>query len=298
MTDDLQWTVTRSPKRARLNGVESVGSVAYCAGDQGVLLERAGPAEWTAVFTAGPDGDARNVFDLALTDDGERVWFAGAAGTLGRYDRAADTVHTHDQPYGITASFRSVSVAGAAGAETVHVADTDGEVVRAEMDGEAFTVRRVAVPGDGTALTEVVAAEGDLFVADASGTFYHSTDGSHWRRRRLADAAVQAIADDGANVYEVAEDGTVFEEVPLEAASRNPRATDSGVASPTELDASGGVVAVAGGGGQLALSTAGRPFVTVDPGTDRALYGLELMADGTVLGVGTAGAIVEGAPQR
>lgn len=290
-----------APKRGRLTGVESAGGLAYCAGERGLLLERAGPAEWSAVFTAGPGGDGRNVFDLSLTDDGERVWFCGAAGTLGHYDRATDAVHTHDAPYDITASFSSVSVSGDAGAETVHVADSAGEVVRGVVDGDGFAVRRVSIPGDGTALTEVVAAAGELFVADASGTFFHSPDGRRWSRRRLADATVRALAVDDGRVYEVAEDGTVFEEVPLfdpGADERNPRSTDSGVAAPTKLDAAGGAVAVSGGGGQLAISEDGAPFVLVDAGTDRALYGLELLDGGTILGVGTAGAIVEGVPQH
>lgn len=299
MPSQREWAVTNSPKRARLNGVESAGEVAYCAGDRGVLLERAGPAEWTAVFTAGPNGDDRNVFDLSVTDDGKRVWFAGTAGTLGHYDRISGTVRTHDNPYDVTATFRSVSTCGTAGSETVHVADDDGELVRGEMDGESLTVRGVSIPGDGTALTEVVATGTDQFVSDASGTLFHSTDGRHWKRRRLADAPVRAIAFDGGNVYEVAEDGTVFEEVSLfDDDAPNPRAIDSGVVAPTELDAESGVIAVGGGGGQLAVSERGSRFVAADPDTDRALYGLEVMADGTVLGVGTAGAIVEGVPRR
>ena len=293
-----EWTVTQSPKRTRLNGVESVDDVAYCAGDRGVLLERVGPAEWRAVFTAGPGGDARNVFDLSITDDAERVWFAGAAGTLGHYDRASGTVHTHDNPYGITSTFNSVSTRGTAGSETVHVADDGGEIVRGEMAGADLTVRGVSIPGDGTALTEVVDNDRELFASDGAGTFYHSTDGRHWKRRRLADSPVRAIAFDGGNAYEVAADGTVFEEVSLFGeGSREPRSIQSGIASPTELDAESDVVAVGGGGGQLAISERGSRFVTADPDTDRALYGLEVTAAGTVIGVGTAGTIVEGVPR-
>ena len=293
-----EWTVTRSPKRARLTGVESADDVAYCAGDRGVLLERAGRAEWRAVFTAGPGGDARNALDLSITDDGARVWFAGAAGTLGHYDRTDGSVHTHDNPYGITSTFNSVSTRGPAGEETVYVADDDGEIVRGEMDGAALTVRGVSVPGDGTAITEVVDNDRELFASDGAGTFYHSTDGRHWKRRRLADSPVRAIAFDGGNAYEVAADGTVFEEVSLFGeGSREPRSIQSGIASPTELDAESDVVAVGGGGGQLAISERGSRFVTADPDTDRALYGLEVTAAGTVIGVGTAGTIVEGVPR-
>jgi hypothetical protein len=120
--------------------------------------------------------------------------------------------------------------AGVAGEETVHVADDDGEIVREEMDGAALTVRGISVPGDGAALAEVVDNDREVFACDESGWLYHTAEGSPvWKRRSLADAPVRTISFNDANLSEVAEDGTVFEEVPLWGeGSRNPRSIDAG----------------------------------------------------------------------
>ena len=298
MTSERTWSVTSSPRVARLNGVESCGERAYSAGDHGVLLERTGPSQWAAVFTAGPDGDGRSLFDLSLTDDGTRVWFCGVAGTLGVYDRSDDTVDCHHEPYDRTASFRSISVDGPAGEETVHAAADNGEILRGTVEAGQFRVRGVSIPGDGTAFTEVVDNDRDLFAADAAGAFYHTTDGRHWKRRRLASTPVRAISFNGSNALRVDDDGTVYEEVSLFGeGSRDPRAIQSPVASPTELDAAGSTIAVVGGGGQIAIAEAGSAFERFWPETNRAFYGADVMDSGIVIGVGTAGAIAEGVPQ-
>jgi photosystem II stability/assembly factor-like uncharacterized protein len=298
MTSERAWSVSDSPRVARLNGVESHGERAYCAGDHGVLLERTGRSQWAAVFTTGPDGDGRNLYDLSLTDDGRRVWFCGVAGTLGVYDCPTDTVETHHEPYDSTATYRSISANGPAGEETVHAADDNGEILRGTVDDGQFRVRGVSIPGDGTAFTEVVDNDRELFAADVAGAFYHTTDGRHWKRRRLADTPVRAISFDGDNVLEVADDGTVYEEVRLFGeGSRRPRSIQSGIASPTELDADGRTIVVVGGGGQLAVSEAGSPFEREDTGTTRGFYGADVSENGTVLAVGTGGTIAEGVPQ-
>ncbi|GAB7092931.1 hypothetical protein JCM30237_00830 [Halolamina litorea] len=299
MAGTREWSVTKSPKVAQLTGVESSGDAAYATGRRGVLLERAGPSQWTAVFTTGPVGEGRSVLDASTTDDGERVWFCGENGTLGYYEPATDSVETHFSPYDLDTTFRSVSAKGAAGEETVHVADDNGEIVRGEMDGPELTVRSVAIPGDGTALTEVVDNDREVFACDAAGTFYHTTvDQQAWKRRTLSDTPVRAVSFNDANVYEIAEDGTVFEEVSLFGeGSRNPRSIDSGVESPTEIDTDDRrTIAVVGDGGQLRVSENGGNFRHADIEAEATLYGAEVMDDGTIIAVGDDGTIVEGCP--
>jgi hypothetical protein len=299
MAGTRQWSVTRAPKVVQLTGVESAGEAAYATGRRGVLLERAGPGQWTAVFTTGPTGDGRSVLDASTTDGGERVWFSGEHGTLGYYDSTSDSVATHFSPYGLDTTLRSVSVNGPTGDETVHAADDNGEIVRAEMDGTEFTVRGVSIPGDGTALAEVVDNDREVFACDESGSLYHTAEGSQvWKRRSLADAPVQAISFNDANLYEVAEDGTVFEEVSLWGeGSRNPRSIDTGIDAPTEIDTDNRrTIAVVGDGGELRISEEGGNFAPVESDLDETLYGAEVMDDGTIVAVGDDGIIVEGVP--
>ena len=297
MAGTREWSVTESPQVEQLTGVESSGDAAYATGRRGVLLERAGPGQWTAVFTTGPTGDGRSVLDASTTDDGERVWFAGEQGTLGYYEPATDSVETHFSPYGLDTALCSVSANGQAGSETVHAADDNGEIVRGEVDGADLTVRSVAIPGDGTALTEVVDNDREVFACDAAGTLYHTTENQQaWKRRQLSDSPVRAVSFNDANVYEVAEDGTVFEEVSLFGeGSRNPRSIDSGVDAPTEIDTDNRrTIAVVGEGGQLRVSENGGNFEPAGADTEATLYGAEVMEDGTIIAVGDDGTIVEG----
>ena len=298
MAGTREWSVTRAPKVAQLTGVESADGAAYATGRDGVLLERTGPGQWTAVFTTGPTGDGRSVFDASTTDDGRRVWFCGENGTLGYYDTREGEVRTHIAPYDLHTTFRSVSANGPAGEETVHAADDNGEILRGTVDGDDLTVRGVSIPGDGTAFTEVVDNDRELFAADVGGTFYHSTDGRSWKRRKLASTPVRAVSFNDENAYEVAEDGTVYEEVSLFGeGSRNPRSIDSGVEYPTEIDTNRGrTIVVVGDGGQLRVSEAGGNFRAQELGIEKTLHGAEVMDDGTVVAVGDDGTIVEGIP--
>ena len=313
MAGTREWSVTRAPKVAQLTGVESADGAAYATGREGVLLERTGPSQWTAVFTAGPTGDGRSIFDASTTDDGERLWFCGESGTLGYYETETGEVTTHIAPYDLHTTFHSVSANGPAGEETVHAADDNGEIVRGVversstargtaspdvLDGEELTVRGVSIPGDGTAFTEVVDNDRELFAADAGGNFYHTTDGRNWKRRKLASTPVRAVSFNDENAYEVAEDGTVYEEVSLFGeGSRNPRSIQSGVEYPTEIDTNRGrTIVVVGGGGQIRVSEGGGNFESEELATDRTLYGAEVMDDGTIIAVGDDGVIVEGLP--
>lgn len=298
MAGTREWAVTRTPQVAQLTGVESADGAAYATGREGVLLERTGPEQWTAVFTTGPTGDGRSVFDASTTDHGERVWFCGENGTLGYYDTQVGAVRTHIAPYDLHSTFRSVSTTGPAGEETVHAADDNGEILRGVVDGDELTVRGVSIPGDGTAFAEVVDNDRELFAADVGGTFYHTTDGRSWKRRKLSCTPVRAVSFNDENAYEVAEDGTVYEEVSLFGeGSRNPRSIDSGVEYPTEVDTNHGhTIVVVGDGGQLRISEAGGNFQAEELGIDTALHGAEVMDGGAVIAVGDDGTIVEGIP--
>ena len=294
-----EWTVTSAPQVVQLMGVESADGSAYATGRQGVLLERTAPGEWVQVVTPGTAANGRHFHDASTTDDGRRVWFCGENGAFGYYDTESGEVATHDAPYDVTATFTSVSANGPAGEETVHVAADTGKVVRCAVDGADCSVRSVAVLGDGTALSEVIDNDREVFACDARGKLYHTTDYDQvWKSRRLAETGVRAVSFDDENVYEVTEDGTVHEEVSLWGdGSPLPDSSESAATFATEIDTDrGDTVVVVGEGGELRLSEGGGGFREVAVGTDATLYGAEVMANGTVIAVGENGTIVEGVP--
>lgn len=118
MSGKYEWATASAPKGVQLTGVESFEGAAFATGRRGILVERTEPGRWDGVFTSGATGDGRGVLDLSLTDDGERVWFSGASGVFGYYDRRRGSVEAHPAPYDLTSDFRSVSANGEAGDES------------------------------------------------------------------------------------------------------------------------------------------------------------------------------------
>lgn len=289
-----EWTVSGSPKTARLTGVESYGGVAFASGDRGLLLERVAPGEWKRLFSEGPTGDGHNILDLAITDDGTRVWYSGDSGSFGYYDREAGAVRSHQGPDDYTSGFASVTVDGPAGSERVHVTNNSGRVITATVDGRELAVESAVLPGDCTSFTEIVEVDGELFVAGVDGGLYHSTDGVGWERERLAKTRVEALAVAEDGVAAVTDDGTLYRGVSLFERESRTKQHDPGIAAPEEIAASGGTFAAVGRDGALVVVGPDGEVARPDPCPGVTLYGAEIMADGTVLAVGSGGTIVEG----
>ena len=297
MSGTYDWAGATAPKKAQITGVESFEGAAFASGRRGLLIERTAPAEWEAVFRKGATGDGRGVLDLSLTDDGGRVWFCGASGTFGYYDRASGSVEPHAAPYDLTSNFVSVSVTGDAGEESVHAVDGSGRVLRVAVDGSTPQVKSVSVPGDGTGFTEIVDYDGTFYAADTSGYLYRSEDGRKWNKKRLAETTLKALSRTEPGLVAVSDGGTVYKHVSLFGEGSRTKKTTPNLSSPNELEGSGEtIVAVGGGGTVLVIDEAGR--ATTEPaGTGKSLYAAEITADGTVIAAGSDGAIVEGTPK-
>ena len=298
MAAEYVWTTSESPKTVQLTGAESSGDAVFVTGKRGLLAERRRRGEWQAVFDTGATGNGRGLLDLSLTAGGERVWFSGYSGTFGYYDRNADTTKPHTAPYDLTSNLCSITVSGEAGDESVHAVDRNGRVLRVRLEGTTLHVNSVSVPGDGTGFTEIVDDDGTLYAADESGGLYRSKDGRQWQRNRLAETTVKALARTDPGLVAIDDSGTVYKHISLFGEGKRTKQTKPGISAPEEIEALGErIVSVGDSGTILVITEAGRA-VRESSGLQKTLHGAEVMDDGTVVAVGSAGAIAEGTPRQ
>lgn len=297
------WALTDSPKATRLTAVDSHGTGAFSTGERGLLLERVAPRTWHPRCLNGPEESRRDLLDLSFTG-GARVWFCGAEGALGYYDRVTEQVRSVTAPYDITSRFRSLAVRGVRGSESVHVADDCGRVLRVVVEDGRCSTRGVAVPADDSAFTDIVHAGGALYAADTAGRVHYSEAGREWQSRRLAPVALRSLGWSPAlGLVAVDDAGTVFRNAAPYREGQVARATPE-LESPRAVTATGQRIVAAGGrrherrvgGSSELLTLVGSRAVRGRPGTDEPLYGVELLENGTVLAVGSAGTIAEGKP--
>lgn len=297
MVQRFDWSVSKSPKRAQLTGVESNGDAAVASGRRGVLLERVGRSDWRPVFRKGPTGNGHGILDVAVTDDGKRAWYCGNSGSFGYYDREAETVNSHRGPADLTNTFRSITCTGASGEETVSAVDGGGQALTVAMDGDRLSVKGVGEPGDGTAFTEIIDDGRRMYASDVSGYVYYSRNGQNWRRKRLANTTVKALALAGRDLAAITDGGTVYRDISLFEQRQRTEKAHFGTTSPEEIAAAGEVFLIAGCDGCIVPITTDDEANHADPGPGVTNYGAEIMDDGTVIAVGSSGTITEGTPR-
>lgn len=292
----MSWSTSNAPKKAALTGMESHDGACYASGQRGLLIERVAEAEWDALFEDGPTGNGHAIRDVAVTDDGDRVWYCGDSGSFGYYDTAADSVEAHPGPYDLTSGFRSVAVTGPAGEERVHACDDNGKIVRVYLDGTDLSVEGVAVPGQGDAMTEVVDTGDSFHAADTAGALYYSEDGASWDREHVASTTIVALASSESGVVSVTDSGAVRRHQSLFGAGESETETlTSGVSSPEAVTAEQGNVVVVGAGGTVVVGE--DDFRDASTDVDKNLLCVDLMDDGTVVAGGAEGVVLEGVPE-
>jgi photosystem II stability/assembly factor-like uncharacterized protein len=288
------WTVAKAPKETQLTGVESHDDEVVATGRRGVLLERTAPGEWEAVFTNGSVGNGNAVLDAAFTDDGKRAWYVGNSGVFGYYDLTTGETTSHKAPEDISSTFTSVAVTGDAGTESIYTADNSGQVLSATVDGDTVVVDGLATPGDGTTVSEVVVDDDRLYMADVSGYLYYARNGENWRRRRLAETTIKALATANSGVTAITDGGTVYRDISLFEQDQRTKQARFETSSLEELAAADDLFVIAGCDGCLVPITADGDYEHADPGPGVTYYGAEVTDDGDVIAVGSSGTIIEG----
>ena len=244
-----EWTIEATPTDGALYDVAYSSEGAYAVGEGGVVLERTREG-WRKVTDGGVTGDGRDLYGAAVTDDGDRLWFAGASGAIGEFNVRTGNINDRSAPQDNTDNFLDVTVTGKAGDANVYVADASGMISYSFENGQSGEWNSVQV-GQGYALSgidfhearagHVVNTNGNAFatddgttyekigVADSNVSFYgvdsdgpadvwvaggggvvYHYDGA-WRKTVLGDPTLRDIEIDNRGGYTVGQSGRVFE---------------------------------------------------------------------------------------
>jgi hypothetical protein len=186
---DGDWVEADLPTGETMYGVVQTVRGPVAVGTDGLVLGR-GPAGWERLVERGPAARSNSLYDVDVTGDGERVWFAGSSGALGMYDVVDRRKYDFSAPMGKTSTWESVAVDGHGEDTRLLVANGSGEVVGAVFD-EAGRPRfgESTEPGSGSTLSAVDIAGGVGYAADTSGGVYRlRTD--EWETIGVDGAAV------------------------------------------------------------------------------------------------------------
>jgi photosystem II stability/assembly factor-like uncharacterized protein len=206
------WTRVKVNTDNTIHDVAYTDEGAYAVAGGGILLKRQSDA-WTKVLTDGPSSNGNDLLGLAVTDDGEHLWFVGASGAVGEWDvTTGSLVQDHSGPNDSGSNFQDVTVTGSSGGATVHIVGASGQVFVSTDDGATWNA---STPGNGSELRAVDtygAQSGHL--VDANQSVFETTD--NWSTRSktgIADADVGFYGVDGDasdDVWVAGGGGTVF----------------------------------------------------------------------------------------
>ena len=194
---DHRWTAVETPTSRTLNAAATASTGPVAAGRNGLLLERTDDA-WTTVTRNGPGGDGSDLTTLGVTDDGDRVWMAGASGALGTYDVRAGERTDRTAPDDVTDDFTALSVAGSPGDEHVYLGDSSGTVHVSTDGGESWTH---LTPGSGATIHGLDCyGPASAVLVDGAGAAFETATGTDWHRAGVdAEGRLAAVDADGAD---------------------------------------------------------------------------------------------------
>ncbi|MBP1987926.1 WD40/YVTN/BNR-like repeat-containing protein [Halolamina salifodinae] len=279
------WATADTDTTETLHDVSGTATSSFAVGDNGVVLERGDGGAWQTVVDSGPTGDGRDLLAADATDDGERLWFAGASGAVGALDVSEGNAGPTDYsaPTDSTANFDGLAVTGAAGEEHVYLTDQSGQVFASHDGGESW---QRTTPGSSASMPAVSfygARAGH--VCDTDGTVFATTDGETWSEIGVEDADV--------SYYGI--DGTASDDVTVVGGNGTVRTYDGETWSETNVgDAR--LNAVTTGSEHIAVGASGAVFqgedwVGVATPTDENLHAV--LTGERSIAVGASGTVIE-----
>jgi len=172
-----EWTRTDPPTDADLHDVALTGNGAVAVGDGGiVLVER--DDEWTVALAEGPAAQGEDLVGVDVTADGDAVWVAGDSGALSRIDAETGQHVDYTAPESITDNWSAVAVGGAAGEETVLLANGSGQILRGEFGDDGPSWAAPIRPGSGSSISGVDLVDPALgYCCDTNDGVFVTTDG-------------------------------------------------------------------------------------------------------------------------
>jgi hypothetical protein len=206
-----EWTIEETPVDGALYDVAYADGNAYAVGQEGVVLERTGEG-WQKVTDGGVSGDGRDLLCVDVTDDGDRLWFAGSSGAIGEYETATGSINDRGEPEDNTNNFLDIAATGEAGDANIYAADGSGGISYNFDNGQSGEWNSVGV-GQGNGFPGI-----DFYdvrsghVVNTNASVFETTDGSTYERIGVPDAdnSLYGIDSDGSNdVWAVGGGGTV-----------------------------------------------------------------------------------------
>lgn len=215
------FTEVASPTKKTLYGVVQTANGPFAVGKDGNVLTRI-DGTWRTVVDDGPHTRNNSMRTVGVSDDGERIWFAGSSGALGAYDVHTGDKYDYSAPKGKTSTWEGISVAGSIENEVIYAANGSGEVLKGTHDSEGCVVwGEVTKPGSGSTIPALDFRESDTAVGhavDTTSQAYETRDGGDtWEKIGIPDAQVNLYdvisytADDGTpTVYGAGGDGKIY----------------------------------------------------------------------------------------
>ncbi|GAD53186.1 hypotheical protein [Halarchaeum acidiphilum MH1-52-1] len=286
-----RWGAVVSPTGESLHDVSHTSGTAYAVGSSGRVLRRVA-GEWS-VSTEKGAGRSKTLSACAPTDDGDRLWFCGASGTVGFLDVESGNVTSHAKPVGAGDGFTDIAVFGGVGAERVYLAASDGTVVIGRH-GSGKLQWETRDTGGGYTITGVDFHTRERGHAVTNGSaVYRTTDaGATWDRIGIADAQVplKAVVSGAQHVYAAGGSGRVFR---LDCTCGRWTPFKPGNETVSALVQRDGRLLGAGGSGSVVERT-DTGYTLYGTGTGNHLNGAAIGGDyGPDIVVGDGGAILE-----
>lgn len=207
------WVAVDSPTDEPLSDAIVAQEAVVAVGDDGVVLARH-DGDWEVALEHGPAAESNPLWGVDASDDGERVWFCGDSGVLGRYEPGNGRLVDRSAPLNRTDTWKDVAVVGPAGDERIHLVNGSGEVISGRVGGDGIDWSEPTKPGSGSSLSAISFLDRETgYCCDTSqGVFETANDGHAWERIGIDDAGVDfndlAVTREG--IVVAGGDGSVF----------------------------------------------------------------------------------------
>lgn len=294
-TDPGIWVSVDSPTDVTLRDLTSSVNGPVAVGDKGVAIGR-GRERWGVILENGPGAKGRPLHAVDTSDDGKRVWFAGAGGAFGYYDIVSETRRDYSVPRGNANRFHALAVAGERGSEKFLLGDGSGNVLPGHMENDETDWSWTTTPSSGNAVQALTHdAEGFGYGVTANGNVFMTTEDDKWERVGIDGAETSFYACSFADgVFLTGGGGGVVYE-----ADKLLDHDDDVVWTPTALGGFAVHGTDAGNGAQLACGEGGNIYVRMAGGDwQRGMYDDSTtfhagLVDEQMVAVGGNGLIVE-----
>lgn len=188
-TDPGYWVPVESPTTVTLRDLAATANGPVAVGDKGVAIGR-GQDRWGVILENGPGARSQTLHAVDASDDGERVWFAGAGGAFGYYDLRTEERRDYSVPRGNANTFYSLAVAGDRGEEKFIVGDGAGHVLPGHVENETETDWSwETTPNAGNAVAALTHDDdGYGYAVDVNSNVFMTTTDDGWTRVGVDDA--------------------------------------------------------------------------------------------------------------